>query len=76
MIIKLIFFYATYFSVSFSMLLSEYVRHTDHTIFLLDGITKENWYPFFCKVKMNDLDILPSFALNGLLQILHSYYFS
>lgn len=51
MIIKLIFFYATYFSVSFSMLLSEYVRHTDHTIFLLDGITKENWYPFFCKVK-------------------------
>lgn len=55
-------------SVSFSMLLTKKNLDTDHILFLLDGVTLEN------KLQGQDalLDIFPSFALNGLLQILYT----
>lgn len=58
-------------SVSFFMLLTKKNLDTDHILFLLDGVTLENWY---LPLQGQDalLDIFPSFALNGLLQILYT----
>lgn len=58
-------------SVSFSMLLTKKKFDTDHILFLLDGVTLENWY---LPLQGQDalLDIFPSLALNELLQILYT----